>query len=101
MRARLRSKVTLLFIVCAALLAVGGTAMALVTDPSGNTAPAPTIQSDKGDYSPGELVTLTGSNWQPGESVNIVVNDDQGETWTRNVNVTADASGVIRDQFNL
>jgi Putative Ig domain len=65
---------------CAALLAVAGTAMAITADPSGNTAPAPTIQSDKADYSPGELVTLTGSNWQPGESVNIVVNDDAGQT---------------------
>ena len=46
-------------------------------------------------------VTLTGSGWQPGESVNIVVNDDAGQTWNRNVNVTADASGNITDQFNL
>ena len=62
---------------------------------------APTIQSDKADYAPGELVTLTGSGWQPGESVNINVNDDWGQTWTRNVNVTADASGNITDSFNL
>jgi VCBS repeat-containing protein len=86
---------------CAALLAVAGTAMAITADPSGNTAPAPTIQSDKADYSSGELVTLTGSNWQPGESVNIVVNDDAGQTWNRNVNVTADQSGNISDSFNL
>lgn len=58
MRARLRSKVTLLFIVCAALLAFAGTAVAITADPSGNTAPAPTIQSDKADYSPGELVHI-------------------------------------------
>src|SRR5215204_2555768 len=101
MRTRLRSKFTLLFIVCAALLAFAGTAMALVTDTSGNTAPAPTIQSDKADYAPGELVTLTGSGWQSGESVNIVVNDDEGQTWNRNVNVIADESGSIRDSFNL
>ena len=75
--------------------------MAITADPSGNTAPAPTIQSDKADYSSGELVTLTGSNWQPGESVNIVVNDDAGQTWNRNVNVTADQSGNISDSFNL
>jgi hypothetical protein len=101
MRTRLRSKVTLLFIVCAALLAVAGTAMALTTDTSGNTAPAPTIQSDQADYPPGATVTLTGSNWQPGESVNIVVNDDVGQTWNRNVNVTADANGQVQDQFQL
>src|ERR687897_2962801 len=97
MRTKLRSKVTLLFIVCAALLTVAGTAMAITADPSGTTAPAPTIQSDQADYPPGATVTLTGSNWQPGESVNIVVNDDVGQTWNRNVNVTADASGNITD----
>jgi hypothetical protein len=101
MRTRLRSKVTLLFIVCAALLSVAGTAIAITADPSGNTAPAPTIQSDKDLYTAGELVTLTGSGWQAGESVNIVVNDDAGQTWNRNVNVTADQSGNITDSFNL
>src|SRR3712207_3768325 len=55
------------------VLAFSATAFGQVAgDPSGSTAsPAPTIQSDKPDYAPGELVTLTGSNWQPGESVNI------------------------------
>ena len=62
---------------------------------------APNIWSDKADYAPGELVTLTGANWQAGETVNIVVNDDQGETWRRDVDVTADATGGITDSFNL
>jgi len=84
--------------VCAALIAVPGAA-ALAQDTG--TPAAPTIQSDKADYAPGELVTLTGSGWQPGESVNIVVNDDVGQSWNRNVNVTADASGNITDSFNL
>src|SRR5918993_602293 len=101
MRTRLRSKFTLFFIVCAALLAVGGTAIAITADTSGNTAPAPTIQSDKADYAPGATVTLTGSGWQPGESVHINVNDDVGQTWSYNHDVTADASGNISDSFNL
>ena len=105
MRTKLRSKFSLLFMVCAALLAFAGTAMALTSDPSGDTSgttsPSPTIASDKDDYAPGELVTLTGSGWQPGESVNIKVNDDAGQTWSRNVNVTADESGNISDSFNL
>ena len=105
MRTKLRSKVALLFIVCAALLAFAGTAMALTSDTSGDTSgttpSSPTITSDKADYAPGELVTLTGSGWQADESVNIVVNDDEGQTWNRNVNVTADASGNISDSFNL
>ena len=59
-------------------------------EPSAPVA-APTIQSDLEDYPPGGLVTLTGANWQPGESVHIFVNDDFGSTWSRNVDVTADA----------
>src|SRR5829696_3965418 len=72
-----------------------------IVDPSANTLPPQTIQSDKDDYAPGKSVTLTGSNWQPGESVHISVNDDQGKTWSRNVEVTADASGRIQYQFQL
>jgi hypothetical protein len=82
----------------AVLIAVPGAA-ALAQDTS--TPAAPTIQSDKADYAPGELVTLTGSGWQAGESVNIVVNDDVGQSWNRNVNVIADPSGNISDSFNL
>jgi hypothetical protein len=101
MRTRLiRGKFTLLFMMLGLLLAVP--AIAFAQDVTGSTSPlVPTIQSDKADYAPGELVTLTGSGWQPGESVNIVVNDDVGQTWNRNVNVIADASGNITDQFNL
>jgi MBG domain-containing protein len=62
---------------------------------------APTISSDKADYAPGELVTLTGANWAAGESVHIYVNDELGSTWSRNVDVTADSSGSLLDQFNL
>src|SRR5215217_957194 len=99
MQTRLRSKVTLLFVVSALLLAIPAVA-ALAQDTSTSTA-APTIQSDKADYAPGELVTLTGSGWQPGESVNVFVNDEEGQTWSHNVDVTADESGNITDQFNL
>src|SRR5215208_3221098 len=98
MRTKLRSKVTLLFIVCAALIAAP-VAAALAQDTS--TPAAPTIQSDKADYAPGELVTLTGGGWQPGETVHINVNDTYGATWTRNVDVIADANGNITDSFNL
>src|SRR5215216_1320583 len=99
MQTRLRSKVTLLFVLSALLLAIP--AVAALAQDTGTSTAAPTIQSDKADYAPGELVTLTGSGWQPGESVNIVVNDEEGQTWSRNVDISADASGNITDQFNL
>jgi hypothetical protein len=63
--------------------------------------PPPSVWSDKADYAPGELVTLSGANWSPGEAVHLRVNDDAGETWHRDVDVTADESGAISDQFNL
>ncbi|HEU5491276.1 MAG TPA: Ig-like domain-containing protein, partial [Gaiellaceae bacterium] len=61
----------------------------------------PTIASDKADYAPGETVVLTGENWYPGEVVHIRVNDDQGETWRRDVDVVAGPDGVITDSFAL
>src|SRR5215218_6132629 len=78
--------------------ALASPARADVYDPADWT---PSVWSDKADYAPGELVTLAGAGWQPGETVNIVVNDDAGRTWRRDVDVTADATGAITDSFNL
>ena len=46
-------------------------------------------------------MTLTGTNWRPGETVSIDVNDDVGQTWRRTVSVIANDRGEIVDQFNL
>jgi Bacterial Ig domain/Lipoprotein associated domain len=72
-----------------------------LAEPSASTLPSQKIQSDKDDYATGARVTLTGSYWQPGEYVRIVVNDDQGKTWSRNVDVRADGSGRIEYHFQL
>src|SRR5215217_669046 len=93
MRTFLRSKVTLLFMTCAVIL--------FVFPAMASAQGAPTIQSDQADYPPGATVTLSGSGWQPGESVHINVNDTYGATWTRNVDVTANANGEITDSFSL
>ena len=90
--------VLLLLSAVAALLAFADSALA--DDPAGY-AGTPWVASDKPDYAPGELVTLNGGSWQAGEVVHLSVNDDQGRTWERAVDVTADASGTIVDQFNL
>ncbi len=68
---------------------------------SGEVGSSPTIGSDKPDYAAGDLVVLAGENWQPGESVQINVEDDEGKTWSREVWVIADEQGRIRDEFNL
>ena len=80
------------------LLLVVPTAQADLYDPADWV---PTVWSDKGDYAPGEQVTLSGAHWQPGETVHIRVNDDTGSSWDRDVDVTADETGVISDQFDL
>jgi CSLREA domain-containing protein len=105
MRIMLRNKVTLLFMTLGLLISVPAVALALdAGDPSGTPSPAPpapTIQSDKEDYPPADTVILTGSGWQSGETVNINVNDDEGQTWNRNVDVIADEKGSVRDEFVL
>ncbi len=103
MRTRSTSRLSLLFLSLVMMLAIPALALAQeeAGDSTGSPSPAPTIQSDKADYPPGATVILTGSGWQLGESVHIYVNDDEGKTWSRDVDVTADESGAIRDEFQL
>jgi Bacterial Ig domain len=72
-----------------------------VGDLSAGTLPAQAIQIEESNDAAGKTVTLTGSNWRPGESVHIKLTDDQGKTWSRNVRATADASGRIQVWFQL
>src|SRR5436189_271894 len=63
--------------------------------------PPPTIVSDKHDYGPGETVTLTGANWEPNESVHIHVDDSDGQLWSYDADVAANATGGLSHQFQL
>ena len=63
-------------------------------------APAPTVQSDKLDYAPGELVTITGGNWLEDTQVHLVVNDAIGQTWAYDVMVDV-VNGTFVSTFNL
>ena len=91
-----RTLVCVLAMLLLASLASAGGAMAMPA-----YEPAPSVSSDKADYAPGELVTLSGASWGAGEVVHIRVNDDAGSSWSRDVDVTADDAGVIADSFNL
>src|SRR3954471_4138080 len=84
-----------------ALLMLAGVAGSAKADAPAFSGFSPSIWSDKADYAPGETVRLDGSQWQPGESVHIRVNDDAGSTWSRDVDVTADGTGAIADSFAL
>ena len=71
------------------------------TTSGSSTTFTPTISTDKSDYNPGSTVTLSGQGWGASESVHIFVNDDKGQTWSYNSDVTADASGAFTMQFQL
>src|SRR5205085_1206396 len=87
----------LVALVAMAVVALGGAgnAFAVVAGATDPGSTAPWIQSDRPDYAPGDTVTLTGGNWQAGEGVHIVVNDDIGQTWSYTADVSAGASGAI------
>src|SRR5215208_3529948 len=56
------------------------------------------ISTDKDDYQPGDVVHFTGSGWQPGDVLDIVLTDDplthDPHTWT----VEVGADGMFHDQ---
>ncbi|HEX2049383.1 MAG TPA: Ig-like domain-containing protein, partial [Actinomycetota bacterium] len=70
-------------------------------DAASDPAAAPSVTSDKPDYAPGELVTLTGVGWAPGETVHVEVDDNVGRTWTRAADVVARDDGTFEDAFTL
>src|SRR5919202_6233512 len=98
---RLTRRPCLLSLGFVVILSVAALVAGFALKASAQEAASPTISSDKADYPPGGSVILTGAGWQPGESVNIFVNDDVGKTWSHNADVTADESGQIRDEFQL
>ena len=61
----------------------------------------PWIQSDQPDYNPAQIVTLSGGAWLPGEMVQLLVNDDAGQTWNLSDTVQADDTGAFTYQFQL
>ena len=65
------------------------------------TAGTPFIWTDRDDYKPGETFVLRGSGWLPGETVQILVDDDDGETWTHTAGVVAGVDGTFTNQFKL
>jgi hypothetical protein len=54
-----------------------------------------TLKTDKPDYQPGETVVMTGSGWQPGETVSIVLRQVPVVEPTLTYQVTADSLGNI------
>ena len=66
-----------------------------------DTLAGPAIISDQIDYAPGSVVSLTGSGWGVTEVVHLIVNDDQGQTWSYATDTSSDSAGGFSAQFTL
>ena len=53
------------------------------------------VKTDRADYAPGQVVTITGSGWQVGEVVSLVLHEDPPIDTHPTLTATADASGHI------
>src|SRR6266700_3712939 len=83
------------------LLVAGGKNASGTTLASGELYGFATVKTDHADYTPGSVVTITGSGWQPGETVTLsfleVPYYDSHPTLT----VVADANGnIFNNQFS-
>ena len=59
-----------------------------------------TLKTDKDDYAPGEIVTISGSGWQPGETVKLTVSEDADTHEDFLFEAVADASGnIVNTEF--
>jgi hypothetical protein len=74
------------------VLALGGTAMA---------QSAATVMTDQSDYAPGTIVTITGSGWQPGETVTLQFVESPLIDTHPDLTAIADANGnIFNNQFS-
>src|SRR5213078_1216749 len=56
-------------------------------------ASAATVATDKADYAPGENVVITGSGWEPGETVVLILHEDPELDPDLRLTAFADANG--------
>jgi Kelch motif protein len=60
-----------------------------------------TVKTDQADYAPGSIVTITGSGWQPGETVTLSFLESPLIDTHPNLTAVADASGnIFNNQFS-
>src|SRR4029077_7546559 len=60
-----------------------------------------TVKTDKADYAPGTVVTITGSGWQPGETVTITMVESPFFDSHGPFTTVADSSGnIFNNQFS-
>ncbi len=72
---------------------VGGQVV-LLTSAGGNSGGA-VVKTDLDDYAPGTTVVMTGTGWQPGETVSLTLHEDPLIDADRTFTTVADASGNL------
>src|SRR5437899_8691942 len=64
-------------------------------------AQSATVMTDKADYAPGTIVTITGTGWQPGETVTLQLVESPLIDTHPDLTAVADASGnIFNNQFS-
>ena len=54
-----------------------------------------TVRTDQSDYAPGDVVTMTGSGWEPGEVVSLELHEVLRTHGSRILYAVADARGNL------
>ena len=57
-----------------------------------------TVKTDRADYLPGQIVTISGSGWQPGEHVALTISEDADTHHDFRYTAVADDNGNILNQ---
>ena len=70
-------------------------AVAAGASAAGTTA---TVSTDKPDYPPFDTVTVSGTGWQPGETVSLLFHETPQNHQDRTITTAADGSGNIRNR---
>jgi hypothetical protein len=74
-------------------------------EPAPSSEPSPTgrasIRTNNTDYAPGALVIVVGDGWRPGESIELAINDDEGQSWQHRDTTAAGPDGSFQYEFRL
>jgi hypothetical protein len=78
------------------------TRLVLLTTAGEPGAPLATVITDREDYPPGDTVVVTGTGWEPGEVVSMLLHEEPAVHSDRTLTAVADSAGnIFNDSFVL